>query len=108
MVPHPRSRSRMPGRLGGCTPHAMGRRRELGGPPAAGPTPPLTRGVRRGLGEPPASAGGWGVTLTAAAAVLLALAAPVRAQGPAEFFEKKIRPVLVAHCLECHGTDPKK
>jgi cytochrome c553 len=34
----------------------------------------------------------------------------MRAQPPAstEFFEKKIRPVLVAHCLECHGADPKK
>ena len=25
-----------------------------------------------------------------------------------EFFEKKIRPVLVEHCLECHATDSKK
>jgi Protein of unknown function (DUF1553)/Protein of unknown function (DUF1549)/Planctomycete cytochrome C len=41
---------------------------------------------------------------------LLALAAPARAQGPAaiEHFEKKVRPLLVTHCLECHGADPKK
>ncbi len=25
-----------------------------------------------------------------------------------EFFEKKIRPVLVKHCYSCHGADPKK
>ena len=25
-----------------------------------------------------------------------------------EFFEKKIRPLLVTHCLECHATDAKK
>jgi hypothetical protein len=26
----------------------------------------------------------------------------------AEFFEKKIRPILVRHCYECHSGDPKK
>lgn len=25
-----------------------------------------------------------------------------------EFFEKKIRPILVEHCLECHGADAQK
>lgn len=25
-----------------------------------------------------------------------------------EFFENKIRPIFVVHCLECHGTDDKK
>jgi hypothetical protein len=45
------------------------------------------------------------------APVLIALAAAGagRAQPPAaEFFEKKVRPLLVARCLECHGADPKK
>jgi hypothetical protein len=46
------------------------------------------------------------------APVLVALAAAgvARAQPPTsvEFFEKKVRPVLIAHCLECHGADPKK
>src|SRR5262245_42411217 len=42
--------------------------------------------------------------------VALAVALPARAQPPAsaEFFEKKVRPLLVAHCLECHGADAKK
>ncbi len=36
-------------------------------------------------------------------------AAPAAAPAPAaiEFFETKIRPVLVAQCLECHGDDPE-
>src|SRR4051812_34444307 len=43
-----------------------------------------------------------------AAAVLLAIAGapPLGAAEPAgspEFFETKIRPVLVEHCLKCHG-----
>src|SRR4051812_50178952 len=43
-----------------------------------------------------------------AAAVLLAVAGapPLLAAEPAgspEFFETKIRPVLVEHCLKCHG-----
>src|SRR5216110_769942 len=25
-----------------------------------------------------------------------------------EFFESKVRPVLAAHCLECHGTEKPK
>lgn len=43
-------------------------------------------------------------------AALAALAGRGQAQPPnsAEFFEKKVRPVLVSHCLECHGADPKK
>ncbi|HKB05577.1 MAG TPA: DUF1549 domain-containing protein, partial [Gemmataceae bacterium] len=44
--------------------------------------------------------------------VLLGLfaVASARAQAPAAFehFEKKVRPLLAAHCLECHGTDPKQ
>jgi mono/diheme cytochrome c family protein len=36
------------------------------------------------------------------------LAGPAAAEPGAEFFEKKIRPLLVAQCLECHGADAKK
>jgi cytochrome c553 len=51
--------------------------------------------------------------LGAALSAVLALGAtcaaaePSRAQGT-EFFEQKIRPVLVGHCLNCHGADPQK
>ena len=43
----------------------------------------------------------------------LVLSAPSFAQTPPtptqiEFFEKKIRPLLAANCLQCHGNDPKK
>lgn len=50
-------------------------------------------------------------------AALLALAfavAPARADEPkptaeqVEFFENKVRPVLVKHCYECHSADAKK
>lgn len=37
----------------------------------------------------------------------LAAAAPLDPAG-IEFFEKKIRPVLVAHCYQCHSTQGKK
>ena len=30
------------------------------------------------------------------------------AQDPADFFEKRIRPVLVEHCYECHSAESKK
>jgi hypothetical protein len=41
--------------------------------------------------------------------LLLALAAPTRAaDDPTEFFEKKIRPVLVAECYDCHSATAKK
>jgi hypothetical protein len=41
---------------------------------------------------------------------LAVLTAPTSAQDPraSEFFEKKVRPLLVANCLECHGADAKK
>jgi hypothetical protein len=46
------------------------------------------------------------------APLLLLLAAPLRAAGPtveqAEFFEKKIRPVLAEHCYECHSVSAPK
>jgi hypothetical protein len=41
--------------------------------------------------------------------LLLALAPAARAQDAGlEFFEKKIRPVLVEHCYECHAVTAKK
>ncbi|MGH7200222.1 MAG: PSD1 and planctomycete cytochrome C domain-containing protein [Planctomycetaceae bacterium] len=40
------------------------------------------------------------------------IAGPIRAETPdaggVEFFEKKIRPVLVKHCYECHSAGAKK
>jgi mono/diheme cytochrome c family protein len=47
------------------------------------------------------------------AGVLLLIAAPARADDKptaegVEFFEKKIRPLLVKHCYQCHGPDEKK
>jgi hypothetical protein len=40
---------------------------------------------------------------------VLAFTVPTRAQDPGiEFFEKKIRPLLVSHCYECHSADAKK
>ena len=38
------------------------------------------------------------------------LASPIRAQDSRaiEDFEKRIRPLLATHCLECHGADPAK
>src|SRR5262245_56487378 len=40
------------------------------------------------------------------------LVSPAVAETPKgkelEFFEKKIRPVLVQHCYECHSADSKK
>src|SRR4051812_13415594 len=46
------------------------------------------------------------------AALALAFTAPARAAGPdaaaLEFFEKKVRPVLVEHCSKCHSAEAKK
>ncbi|HEY8505142.1 MAG TPA: c-type cytochrome domain-containing protein, partial [Gemmataceae bacterium] len=46
----------------------------------------------------------------ALAALLLSLAPPARAPADpgAEFFEKKVRPVLAAHCYECHSAQAAK
>src|SRR5437899_3854971 len=40
--------------------------------------------------------------------VMLASAARGPAQPPAEFFERKIRPVLAEHCYKCHSADAEK
>src|SRR5438132_6892715 len=45
-------------------------------------------------------------------ALLFLIIGPVAAlaagDAGVEFFEKKIRPVLAEHCIECHSSDPKK
>src|SRR5437762_2522130 len=50
--------------------------------------------------------------LVVAAAVLALVARPAAGAEPGraevEFFEKKIRPVLVEHCYKCHSADAKK
>ncbi|MBY0512451.1 MAG: DUF1549 domain-containing protein, partial [Gemmataceae bacterium] len=46
-----------------------------------------------------------------AAAVLLVTVCPLRAADPVvndEFFEAKVRPILVAECVKCHGPQKQK
>ena len=60
----------------------------------------------------------WGVVQTAIALVLAAIAVAgppgrsVRAESPLsdgdEFFEKKVRPILVEKCQKCHGSQRQK
>ena len=39
----------------------------------------------------------------------LGIAAPLFAQKPdTDYFEKKVRPLLVAKCVQCHGLDKAK
>jgi hypothetical protein len=40
--------------------------------------------------------------------ILIGLAPCARAGGDLEFFEKKIRPVLVGECYKCHSAESKK
>lgn len=41
--------------------------------------------------------------------ILVAMSPPATAADPGlEFFEKKIRPVLIEHCHQCHASDAKK
>jgi Protein of unknown function (DUF1553)/Protein of unknown function (DUF1549)/Planctomycete cytochrome C len=49
---------------------------------------------------------GIAFTLLASRTDLAAAAPPSTA--PAEFFEKRVRPVLAEHCFKCHGADPAK
>lgn len=44
----------------------------------------------------------------AASAVFLLQGQPLAAEDAAEFFEKRIRPVLAEHCYECHSGASKK
>src|SRR5438034_9352166 len=56
---------------------------------------------------------GWGRVL-AVVLVFVASSAPALASdggkdgAGVEFFEQRIRPLLVKHCYECHGPDAKK
>ena len=45
--------------------------------------------------------------LPAGGGALVAVGGPKTADGQAEFFEKKIRPIFVAHCYNCHSADTK-
>ena len=80
---------------------------------------PCRRVMRRLYAHPsPGSIEGmrWYFCLLLALCAWLALRAAAAQQAgggnPApdgtEFFEKKLRPVLVAHCYECHSTTHKK
>ena len=46
--------------------------------------------------------------LAAAAALAMLWAGNARAEKGEEFFEKKVRPILVKHCYECHASDAKE
>ena len=50
---------------------------------------------------------GWQL-IAVVAGWLLSGAGSALAQDDTEFFEQKIRPVLVTHCYECHSADAKK
>ncbi len=51
----------------------------------------------------------FGVWQTLVMLLFIGLPALLRAEDPGtEFFEKKIRPVLVTHCFECHSAKAKK
>src|SRR5262245_9537423 len=44
-----------------------------------------------------------------AALILLTMASPAAAADPGvQFFEQKIRPMLVEHCYRCHSAEAKK
>ncbi len=47
-------------------------------------------------------------TVSLPATCLALLTAPVLGAAEAEFFENRIRPLLVEHCTECHGADKQK
>lgn len=50
------------------------------------------------------TANGWLMTLAGVLGLLLVMPPAARGSDPGEeFFEKAVRPILVAHCLECHG-----
>lgn len=78
--------------------------------------PPSSRGARYGVGihvgvgfhvDVPVRLAN-GLTLVALAGVLLCLTTPARGDERVEFFEKKVRPVLVEHCYRCHAAESKE
>ncbi|MDP6447499.1 MAG: DUF1549 domain-containing protein [Pirellulaceae bacterium] len=50
----------------------------------------------------------WRRTAAALCAAIFAVGGSAYGDDRIEFFEKKIRPVLVAHCYECHGAKKQK
>src|SRR3954468_23022049 len=46
--------------------------------------------------------------LLALFAVLVANLTTLRAADPAEHFESKVRPILLQHCIKCHGPEKQK
>src|SRR5262245_41997090 len=71
-------------------------------------------GLSRRLVSPKWLMAGWALAATVATTLAPALAGDSRPSGvkldPAveEFFEARVRPVLAARCLECHGTEKPK
>jgi hypothetical protein len=51
---------------------------------------------------------GWFLILLLAIFQASAVAVPCRADDGVEFFERKIRPVLVEHCYRCHSEESKE
>src|SRR5262245_18166376 len=50
----------------------------------------------------------WRYLLLLLALVPAARAQPTASPEQADFFEKRIRPLFVAHCYSCHSADAKK
>ena len=48
------------------------------------------------------------ITVPGRAEEAQAVPVPVLMSEQVEFFEAKVRPVLVAHCLDCHGPEKQK
>src|SRR5215213_9415325 len=56
----------------------------------------------------PTGVAAMGLLLLAAPAWAAPAAAPKPGSAELEFFEKKIRPVLVSSCYKCHSTEGEK